>query len=246
MLAAEEDGLRSRLTTTRRAADGFLTEGLEVEVTASGSAVPPVEVRTGLVGGASDGDFGSRLEDTPAGRRVVSAFVTVLLAAALLSAASSHGLVNLSQRVYLPITDATGLSQHWSLFAPDPRSTTYQLEARLTYADGTTDRWRPPTGDRFLGVYRGFRWRKWANHVLDGGNQDLWRPAAAYIAGENRRDGVFPVEVTLVHLRYDAPEPGSGQPRDPSPTWEEQPFYTLQGTAEGMVTGERYWEDEGR
>lgn len=189
-------------------------------------------------------EFGSRLEDTAAGRRVVSAFVTVILAALLLSGASSHGLVDLSQRVYLPITDTTGLAQGWGLFAPNPRSATYQLEAHLTYADGTTGRWRPPSGGRLLGVYRSFRWRKWANNVLDGDNQDLWPPAAAYIARENRRAGVLPVEVTLVHLRYDAPGPGSGQPADPSPAWEAQPFYTLHQTAEGTVTGERYWEDE--
>jgi len=101
------------------------------------------------------------------------------------------------------------------------------LEAHLTYANGDTATWRPPSGDRFLGTYWAFRWRKWANNVVDRSDRPLHREAARYIARENRRGEEYPVRVTLVKLTYEAPAPGSGRSRDTDPDWNEAPYYTL-------------------
>ena len=74
----------------------------------------------------------------------------------------------------------------------------------------------------------GQRPRKWAASVLDSDNEHLREPAARFVASRNRRDGRYPVRVVLTKLTYDAPPPGSGEPRDPTPSWERKDFYTLE------------------
>ncbi len=173
-------------------------------------------------------------------RVLISLFVIVILAAMALSTLPSSRLDEVTEPYRRPITDATGLFQSWELFAPDPRGSTLQLEARLTYDDGSTRTWQPPKGDRVVGVYRTFRWRKWANNVLVEDNTHLHRAAALFVASRNRRGGEYPVEVTLVRLSYSAPPPGSGRPRDHEPEWNEDAYYTLRLSTDGRpVTAER-------
>jgi hypothetical protein len=168
---------------------------------------------------------------------LISLFVIIILASMALSTLPPSRLDDVTQPYRRPITDVTGLFQSWELFAPNPRSSTLQLEARLTYDDGATATWRPPRGDRVIGVYRTFRWRKWANNVLVGDKTRLHRAAALFIASRNPRDGEYPVEVTLVRLSYSAPPPGSGQARDHDPEWDEDVYYTLLLSTDGRPVG---------
>ncbi len=177
-------------------------------------------------------DEPTRLSET--GRVLVSLFVIVTIAAMALSTLPPSRLDDATEPYRRPITDATGLFQSWQLFAPNPRASTLQLEARLTYGDGKTATWQPPRGDRIIGVYRTFRWRKWANNVMVDDNTRLHRTAALFVASRNRRDGEYPVEVTLVRLSYTAPPPGSGRPRDHDPDWNEDPYYTLRLSPTGQ------------
>lgn len=147
------------------------------------------------------------LHETRAGRWLISTSIVVIVGAMALSATPDSELADVVRPLREPITDATGLFQNWNLFAPDPRPTTSRLEARLTYEDGSTASWSPPAGNRFLGAYRSFRWRKWANNVLDRDREDLLRSGAEFIAGTTRRNGRYPVEVVLVKLTYRAPRP---------------------------------------
>jgi len=123
-----------------------------------------------------------------------------------------------------PLLDLTGLHQDWNLFAPDPRRATLRLEARITFADGTTEVWQPPSCCRLLGVYRTFRWRKWATNVVSSRNAGLWGPTAEWIARTHRRDGVGPTSVQLVKQYYVAPRPGSGNLHQPP--WHDVVLYT--------------------
>jgi hypothetical protein len=173
-----------------------------------------------------------RLEETRTGRWLISAFVVVLLTAMLLSALPDSELVDATTPWRRPITDVTGLVQSWELFAPNPGSITERLEARLTYADGSIAHWYPPSGDRLLGAYRSFRWRKWASRVMADDEGTLQVDAAVYIASVNRRNGELPSKVELARLTYDAPPVGSGLRRDPMPDWEREVLYSWDRPAE--------------
>lgn len=162
------------------------------------------------------------------GRSAISLFVIAVLAVILLDTTpEGSALASTSEPVIDPIIDVTGLDQNWALFAPDPRSSTKRLEARLTYADGTVTTWSPPRWDRLIGVYRGYRYRKWAGWVM-GDREQLHPWAATWLARTNLRDGQPPVRVELLELTYEPPPPGSGLGPDPSPDWQIEPLYTAE------------------
>lgn len=183
----------------------------------------------------ADGAEGAHFEQKPFWRAWISAFIVVLLAAMVFSAAPASELREAMDPWRQPVTDATGLFQNWNLFAPDPSSATMQLEARLTYDDGTRSTWSPPTAGPILGVYRSFRWRKWASRVMSDDYESLRAPAARYIASINHREAGYPVEIVLVQLTYQAPPAGSGERPDPEPDWQEEILSTHRYTPEGTI-----------
>jgi hypothetical protein len=206
-------------------------------------------VRSRVIRSSGDdpGKHETFLHETRAGRWLISTSIVVIVGAMALSATPDSELADVVRPLREPITDATGLFQNWNLFAPEPRPTTFRLEARLTYEDGSSATWSPPAGNRFFGAYRSFRWRKWANNVLDRDREDLLRQAAEFIAGTTRRNGRYPVEVVLVKLTYSAPPPGSGRPRDPDPDWSVEPYYTLALSETGdVIDGSVHDEDGAR
>lgn len=166
------------------------------------------------------------LAETRAGRRLLNVVAVLLLGAMLVSNLPDSELRDQLRLVERPITDVTGLSQNWALFAPNPRSTFLRLRAEIERADGTVEVWTPPVGDRLVGVYRTYRWRKWANGVVDPDASRLHRGAATYLQAQFTDPDAAPItEIRLFRGVHRQPRPGSGESGDRSPDFEEELLY---------------------
>lgn len=169
-----------------------------------------------------------RLESTTLGRTVVTAFVVVALAGALVMNLPESELRARILRTARPVFNAMGLEQTWSMFSPDPRPFALDLRARVTYADGGGAEWRVPRGgtglgDRTLGAYRSYHWQKWMEWARSDEHADLWEPTARWVARRYARAGRIPVRVVLVRRFYDIPEPGAERP-----PWKEFEYFTYE------------------
>jgi hypothetical protein len=165
-----------------------------------------------------------RLESTRLGRVLISAFLIVTLLGLLTTSVLESHLRTKLLRVEHSFLYATGLTQNWGVFSPNPRRQVIELRARIVYGDGTTETWRPPRADPFIGAYWDFHWLKWVEYViLDDHRGDLWRPAATWIARAHATRDHRPVRVTLVRRWYDLPPPGHPAPHP----WHEFAYYTL-------------------
>lgn len=169
-----------------------------------------------------------RLETSARGRALLSGLILFMLAAMLISNLPPSELRTTGMKIFRPYLDITGLHQNWNLFAPDPRRATLQLEARITFDDGSSAVWHPPVGDPFVGVYSSFRWRKWAGNVMSSDNEHLLEPTAEWLSRMFTTDERFPVSVVLVKRSYTAPPPGSGKPSHQP--WKETVLYTVNYT----------------
>jgi hypothetical protein len=162
-------------------------------------------------------------DERPRARALLSGLILFALAAMAVDALPESAVRRALLPAVEPFLDLTGLHQNWNLFAPEPRRATLELKARLTYADGTTLVWRPPRGNQVIGVYRGFRWRKWVERIVSPTARARWPEVARWLARGHPRDGRWPVRVVLVRRSSVAPPPGSGLPaRQP---FREQVLY---------------------
>ncbi|MDQ4133915.1 MAG: hypothetical protein M3179_12095 [Actinomycetota bacterium] len=147
-----------------------------------------------------------RLESSVVGRVLLSILIVVVLAGVISwNLPGESDLGRRSQYRLKPVVNAVGLDQTWAVFAPDPPRQEFELEARIAYADGTERVWRVPTGNPIVGAYRDYRWLKWAEWVTGGAHVLLMKPAAAWIARQERLAGRQPVSVTLVRQVFDLP-----------------------------------------
>jgi hypothetical protein len=172
------------------------------------------------------------LSATRGGRRLLNVVTAVLLTAMLISNLPDSEVKDRLTFIERPITDVTGLNQNWALFAPRPRSTTLQLRAEIERADGTVEEWTPPVGDPLVGVYRTYRWRKWAGGTVVPRRSGLHRGAATYLVAQAADDDVPVVEVRLYRGVFRQDRPGSGVPLDRDPPYEEEQLlhYRVPGT----------------
>ncbi|MEX0834609.1 MAG: hypothetical protein WD010_00850, partial [Nitriliruptor sp.] len=64
-------------------------------------------------------------------RRLLDVVAVLLIGSMFVSSLPSSELRERLRTIERPITDVTGLSQNWALFAPTPRSTTLRLRAEI-------------------------------------------------------------------------------------------------------------------
>jgi hypothetical protein len=157
-----------------------------------------------------------RLEASAAGRGLISALLVVTLAAVVLWNLPASHIKDAALPLVGPYVNAAGVDQVWNLFAPNPPQRTFEVLARITYADGTQALWQPPRNDR---------WRKWLGAIRAERNRALWEPTAAWIAGHHDDGGRQTVRVDLIQRRRDLPPPGTGTGQRP---WQSRTFFTYE------------------
>ena len=165
--------------------------------------------------------MGERFEASTAGRVVLTLLMAVLAVGVLIwnmpAGKPRDALRPAAAHVLYPV----GLDQDWALFAPDPRTFSVGVYARITYADGRERVRVPPHNGHLLAPYRTYRWQKYVERLRADDYSSLWEPTARWIA---RDAGPGVTKVVLVRTFRDAVVPGSGKAR---PARGEFAFYTL-------------------
>jgi hypothetical protein len=155
---------------------------------------------------------------TPSGRVLASAVLGFLVYALVVWNLPSSELRDELRPGVRPVMYAMALDQSWSVFAPNPTTTSIAVEADVVFADGHVERFVFPDGDDVLGAYREYRWRKWERRVRLDDRSELWRPTAEWVA----RQFDEPVaSVVLIRRFSETPEPGSDAER----RWSSVEFY---------------------
>ena len=126
-----------------------------------------------------------------------------------------------------PAVNALALDQSWSVFAPDPTTMSFAVEADVYLADGTRVRYTFPHGDDVVGAYREYRWRKWERRIRLDRNDHLWPETASWVRDQFDDDVT---KVVLIRRFSETPEPGTAATR----SWRSVEFFEL--TFEGGAT----------
>ena len=168
-----------------------------------------------------------RLEDSRAGKWLISAAILVIVAGIAVANLPDGRVQQRLAKVTEPYMLATGLDQRWNMFAPEPRREILYLQARVTHADGSVTTWLPPSDGPLFGTYRDSHWRKFAEHAVAGANayDGLFPSVARYAAKQETRNGSPAVSVTLVKRSAALLPPGKAGP-DRTP-FREVPYYTV-------------------
>lgn len=168
-----------------------------------------------------------RFEGSVLGRVLISVLVVVVIGLEIATHLPPSALQRAVSEDAGKAVRVLGIEHAWGVFAPDPRSTSIRLEARVTFADGTTTTWTIPEGPRVGSNLRLYRWRKWLERARSDSYRSIWRPTAEWIASIHS-DGPSPVaRVELV--RHHRTNEISGE----QPPWEETTYYVLDLTEEG-------------
>ena len=157
-----------------------------------------------------------RFEASTRGRALLSAFLVIALAAIFVVNLPASKLRSTASDATGPVIDVLGLNQNWSVFAPDPRRESIGMEARVTFADGRHETWRPYVGGNLVGHYRDYRWGKWVENARLDQNRKLWPGLAAWVARHAEDDGGARVrKVALIRRWRELEPPGAASNEGP-------------------------------
>ncbi len=162
-----------------------------------------------------------RIERSPFGQLLITTLIVVLILVEVGTNLPSSPVERSVAPTSNQIAFLLGSEQSWGVFAPDPRPVSLQLEARVTFADGSAATWHLPSGHPLIENLRYYRWRKWLERVRDDSYSDIWAPTARWIATLYRGRASPVTKVQLVRRFHD------NKIADPQPPWQEYVYFTL-------------------
>lgn len=172
-----------------------------------------------------------RFEGSDLGRAVISGLVIVTLLVIVVANLPPSAIKRELTRVADPYIGAVGIYQVWGVFAPDPLRTSFDVEARVRYEDGTEGTWRPPHGWPFPDSYRDVHWIRWLEIP---GRPSFDEPAARWLARELATDGKQPAQITLIQRSQGLLPPGRTPDRTPV---KEKVLFTYDVAEEKLTRG---------
>lgn len=156
----------------------------------------------------------ARLEESTAGRIVVSIFIVVTLLAVLTANLPVSRLQDVLVGAGHEYIYGTGLDQTWGVFSPDPRRQVIHVTADVTFADGKQKTWEIHHRNNVVGAYVDYRWLKWQEFVVSPGYEDeLAKPFAIWVARRFATPSERPVRVVVTNHYYALSQPGIAEPR---------------------------------
>ena len=160
-------------------------------------------------------------ERSRVGRLVLSVAIAMMLLAEIGTHLPAGPIARTLGPSAYRVLNLTASEQTWKVFAPNPRSVSLRLEARVTFADDSTVRWRLPEGAVIGTNLRYYRWRKWLEYVRADAEWLLWDPTARWIASlyDDRHSPVTKVEL-IRHFH-------ANRVIGPQPAWQSYTYYTL-------------------
>jgi hypothetical protein len=163
-----------------------------------------------------------RIERSPIGQLVISAAIVLVLLAEIGTHLPDSAIERSVGATANQVIHVFASEQSWGVFAPNPRSTSLELEGQVTFADGSTAVWTIPTGPRIGGNLRFYRWRKWLERVRSDDFRGTWDATARWIATlyDDRPSPVIRVQL----VRYFRDNVVEG----PQPPYDQFAFYTLE------------------
>ena len=170
----------------------------------------------------ADEPLAARLERSGWGRVVLSTLVVVVLLTEIGTHLPESAIERSVGATSNQIVRILGVEQAWGVFAPDPRRIRIDVEARVTFADGSTTTWTVPEGARIGENLRFYRWRKWLERIRADSFSGLWRPTAEWVASLYD-DAPSPV-VRVKLVRYFRENRVSGE----QPPWQAFTYHTLE------------------
>ncbi len=173
---------------------------------------------------AGDLSLQERLEASAGGRWLLRGFLALTVTALVVWNFPGSAIRTGSLPVVERYIGATGLTQAWNLFAPDPTEATSELMARIEYLDGTSVQWEPPQGGDVVGGYRDYHWAVFADRLGSEGWKYLREPFARWLARTHSQAERRPVRVELITRSRRNLPPGTD---GPPPAWEETRLFTL-------------------
>jgi hypothetical protein len=173
-----------------------------------------------------------RIERSSTGQLVISAAVVLFLLVEITTNLPASAITRELGQTPDKLARLMGVEQEWGVFAPNPRSQSLDMEAKVTFADGSAATWHLPDGDQLTGALRYYRWRKWLERVRADDFQDIWSPTAEWIASLYG-DRASPVrEVALVRRFHE------DSLTNPQPPYKSFTYFVLHIDADGTKTGE--------
>jgi hypothetical protein len=161
---------------------------------------------------AVEGDpSGSTFNGSQIAEGIVSGLFALIVFIGAVSNMPGGEIQRLLMPVVKPIAVATGLDQHWSMFAPNPPRRLDHLEVHVTLADGRHRVWTPPQSEgRVTGVASSHRWRKLKETLV---TEAEVRPEFAHWAmGELTEPDERAVRIQIILRTEDLPPPGASRP----------------------------------
>ena len=127
-----------------------------------------------------------------------------------------------------PYFSLIGLSQEWSLFAPDPISSNSYVDAQVVLGNGESRTWNFPHLETlgFRGRYSKARYRKFTGWLFREHYAYAWPDTARYIARQFQSSPDPPRTVTLVHRWVRIPPITAGHFIEP--LWHSAVFFVYQ------------------
>ncbi len=160
---------------------------------------------------------------------LISVFVVVTLLTVLTANLPASRLQSLLLKADHPYLNGLDFSQNWGVFAPDPRSQTVDVYARVTFSNGSQATWHIPARNAVVGEYIDYRWRKWEEWIASPSYAFLYKPGAIYAARRLATPDRRPVRVALIDRSHSITPPGQPSVPVPAPS-AEHPFYTMRIT----------------
>jgi hypothetical protein len=156
-------------------------------------------------------DLGRQFETSTAGQTLISVVVVIAVVIGIVWNLPESDIKRSMTPTLRPIAAATGLSQVWSMYAPEPVSALETIDVEVSMSDGTVRQWSWQPGDRLLGPFTWYRWQKLKEQTI---RQPASRPGfARWVARELTRPTDRPVKVEMLFYRKALSSPGQSEPR---------------------------------